>query len=669
MKDLLKRFYKFLIIAIVLEVTIFNFTSYYSLLGANKQMNYTLESENIEKKYLDDGKIQFFIKNVNSKVYSLGLKFVAVFDTFEYKVYYKDQTNKNGDSYFGLSPKNYVRNYEASHHEPLYLSGDTEGLVIEIYDYKVVEPALEEITLNSFIPFDINIIRIIVVSILLFFMVELWKNPFFEEKYSLKNLKQEMLLITITAVFCLMCYYIAFNSATEESQENFYNVDFVDSISKGQLYLDTNVTDRFMELENPYDVSERDSKGMIRDGDYKWDTAYYNGKTYVYFGILPVILFMVPFHFITKKYLSCVGLGVLLVVLIMLLLKEILTKLFSKYYKDISFRAVVISYMIMLMGSLILDLCGMIRFYEIPILSGMFFSLLGINFILNSRIEEKKKLFNMALGCFSLALSVACRPNYVISSFIIAPYLLYMFINEVKLFKEKKKNKLIKTILVIAIPYLLVAIPLMIYNYQRFGSITEFGAKYQITIANMHDLGSRFFAIPIGLIINLFGFPSIGLDFPFVRLVNDVPVFNGYYYIENMNAGVFMLSPICFMCFGFYKIFKDKQDKELKIIISTLLGTAIVMAAASSAMAGSTQRYLADYAWMFTLSGILISNYLLNLYKTKEAKKLFMRILNGIAIYTIIICFFAAIVSESEFFKKSDGNDYYRLKYTICFWE
>ncbi len=46
-----------------------------------------------------------------------------------------------------------------------------------------------------------------------------------------------------------------------------------------------------------------------------------------------------------------------------------------------------------------------------------------------------------------------------------------------------------------------------------------------------------------------------------------------------------------------------------------------------------------------------------------------MRILNCIAIYTIIICFFAAIVSESEFFKKSDGNDYYRLKYTICFWE
>ena len=56
MKDLLKRFYKFLIIAIVLEVTIFNFTSYYSLLGANKQMNYTLESENIEKKYSQIGR-------------------------------------------------------------------------------------------------------------------------------------------------------------------------------------------------------------------------------------------------------------------------------------------------------------------------------------------------------------------------------------------------------------------------------------------------------------------------------------------------------------------------------------------------------------------------------------------------------------------------------------
>ena len=116
-------------------------------------------------------------------------------------------------------------------------------------------------------------------------------------------------------------------------------------------------------------------------------------------------------------------------------------------------------------------------------------------------------------------------------------------------------------------------------------------------------------------------------------------------------------------------MFKDKGNKELKILIIDLLATSVIMAAVSGAMAGSTQRYLSDYAWMFTLSGIIIFNYLLDLFKTKEAKHLFMKVLHGIAIYTVIICFFAAIVSESEFFKSTDRNDYYRLKYTICFWE
>jgi hypothetical protein len=55
--------------------------------------------------------------------------------------------------------------------------------------------------------------------------------------------------------------------------------------------------------------------------------------------------------------------------------------------------------------------------------------------------------------------------------------------------------------------------------------------------------------------------------------------------------------------------------------------------------------------------------------RTKEAKHLFMKVLHGITIFTVIICFFAAIVSESEFFKSTDKNDYYKLKYTICFWE
>ena len=46
-------------------------------------------------------------------------------------------------------------------------------------------------------------------------------------------------------------------------------------------------------------------RGTVERGkDYLWDTAYYNGKFYVYFGILPLLIFFLPYYAITKKYLD-----------------------------------------------------------------------------------------------------------------------------------------------------------------------------------------------------------------------------------------------------------------------------------------------------------------------------------------------------------------------------
>ena len=55
----------------------------------------------------------------------------------------------------------------------------------------------------------------------------------------------------------------------------------------------------FLQLENPYDALNRDSDLINRDEDYLWDAAYYNGKFYVYFGILPVLVIFLPFYLIT----------------------------------------------------------------------------------------------------------------------------------------------------------------------------------------------------------------------------------------------------------------------------------------------------------------------------------------------------------------------------------
>lgn len=209
----------------------------------------------------------------------------------------------------------------------------------------------------------------------------------------------------------------------------------------------------------------------------------------------------------------------------------------------------------------------------------------------------------------------------------------------------------------------------MWYNYVRFENPFEFGAKYQLTIVNMKALKSRIFAIPTGIIANLFSIPNFIPDFPFITNHNKLLEFYGYYYIENMIGGLFILVPICFMNFYIVRANKKTQNKELKILINSLVGVGILIAILSIMMAGSNQRYLIDYAWMFILSGILIFAIFLENLKSEESKNIFKKIFATITVITLILGILSGIVSEKEHMKKYSAEFYYKLKYSICFWE
>ncbi len=209
----------------------------------------------------------------------------------------------------------------------------------------------------------------------------------------------------------------------------------------------------------------------------------------------------------------------------------------------------------------------------------------------------------------------------------------------------------------------------MIYNYIRFENPFEFGAKYQLTVINMGALKSRIFAIPTGIIANIFSIPNFIPDFPFITNHNKLLEFYGYYYIENMIGGLFMIAPICFMNFFVIKANKKTENRELKIVINSLIIVGTLIAIISIMMAGSNQRYLIDYAWMFILSGILIFIIIFNSFKSDETKNILKKVFGAITIFTFLIGILSGIVSEKENMKNYSSKMYYKTKYTICFWE
>ena len=86
------------------------------------------------------------------------------------------------------------------------------------------------------------------------------------------------------------------------------------SLLNGRLDLEADPPAELLALENPYDAGARDAAQI---NDIHWDHAFYNGRYYVYFGIVPCLLFQLPFEALTGiqnlAYAPCmVVLGLLL---------------------------------------------------------------------------------------------------------------------------------------------------------------------------------------------------------------------------------------------------------------------------------------------------------------------------------------------------------------------
>ena len=659
MRENYSKFLKILIVALFLEVIVFNITSYRTFFGKFVKKSY--ESKELTYYSEDDDKVFLELENINSKTATIKLELKDIEDVVDYKVFFSDDTSKE---YQGLNSKKYIQNYEKSKYIPLYLSGNTRSLLISIDKSIYDDGKIERIIINEKIPFEFNLMRFLVVFFIFLLAYFIKNSKILNEEYSNKNLNQEFILLGILAIFFVLLSWIN-NYSQNPGEGTVYNKDFVEAITNGSFSLLKDPSDKFLELENPYDALAR--YDVERDVDYIWDTALYNGKHYIYFGILPLLISFLPYYLITKKYLEIPAVVFIFSILIFILLKEILLKVLNRFYEKIPFKFVMYFLIILCSGSLILYANGMSRVYELVIIVGIYFVLQGIYFILKST-EEKNKYINIFLGSLFLALSVACRPTDLIASFLIVPYLLYLLIENIKHFKTSKLP-LIKLIISVAIPYLVVGISLMWYNYVRFGSIFEFGAKYQLTITNMTTLGSRIWAIPTGIITNFFSIPNFILDFPFLTNHNDLTIFYGYYYIENMIGGLFVLVPICFMNFFIIKANKKIDNKNLKILINTLVIVGLVIAILSVMMAGSNQRYVIDYAWMMILAGILIFMSIYNSLKTDEAKRILNRFLAVITIYTFLIGIASGIVSEKSYMQNHSPEEFYKTKYTICFWE
>lgn len=424
--------------------------------------------------------------------------------------------------------------------------------------------------------------------------------------------KKQITTLVVMAGLILLCTLPmglapGWNGQNPESR-NQYEL-MAEAVLNGHLYIDNGDIDPLLlEMENPYDPQARVDLGV----DYKWDTAFYNGHYYMYFGVIPAFLLFVPFRFITGMSLTTYHATQILVAFFIggvfaafyMLSKRFFQKMtFGMYLMlSVAFSAMSVWYAV--------DTPAM---YCTAISGAICMEIWSLYFFMKAvwvEKEEKKQIRYAFFGSLFGALAFGCRPPVALANILVIPML-------VQYLKGKKINlKLVKELIFAALPYVVIGILLMCYNYARFESPFEFGQAYQLTTADQSHYGSiasyftqsNLFRILNGVFYNFFVFNSFCEGFPYL-------IFNG----------IFLNFPIlCFMFIGLAPEGVGKQLKEQQMRALTAVMFLVPLLIAVFDVLWSpfmTERYRMDQYWIMGVLCFIIIGFYKNTLSESAGRK------------------------------------------------
>ncbi|MBR0173690.1 MAG: hypothetical protein IJQ21_12980 [Lachnospiraceae bacterium] len=456
--------------------------------------------------------------------------------------------------------------------------------------------------------------------------------------YDHKN-KKHVLLLAATALVCMLFSVYLFRQLTPyditkfpwaqriaypfedpiETYEPLPHVLLFDAIYNGSPHIRVMPDPRYAEIENPYDYTQKEAAGL-HYADW-WDYVYYNGKFYVYFGVTPVLIFYFPYYFLTgvlPSYTECSLFLAFLAVAGGFLCFEALAR---RYAEKIPLPALMLTSAAVVTGSQVWMLQVCPNRYHMSIASEQAFFFLTLwaalralesdAALLNNKKPVVRRRIWLVLSAVFTALMVASRPS---ATFILAGWLFVLFMTIV-LEQGRNVREKVKDAAAYLVPVALLGTCIMAYNYIRFGSVTEFGIDYIMSVWDVVPNRMDFALTSIPKAIWHYGFEPMRLssDFPWLRLQNSYVNHTGNYHYVNMdgNAGAFVV-PVTWGSFLYLLSAAGrkagtgaagKRPKEWKILFFVSAALVIVTMWMNHTLGGTSERYVCDVMPALCLMG------------------------------------------------------------------
>ena len=532
---------------------------------------------------------------------------------------------------FGVPEVDVSTYSEQSQYLYLESSGAIQNLRIEITSDDASYPVvLNTVVINERQPFEFNSLRyLLTFAVLLLLYVFRPGSSIYrcQVKEHPRFSRAVIVFATACEVFCLTAYLLLgsnqvgiatanYNSGSWDGHSivNTYKVggenaqqyaELAKAMSDGQLYLEVDPPQWLVDMDNPYDKGARDELQKQTGESYLFDVAYYEGHYYVYFGVLPVLLFYLPFYLLTGSSFPT-AIGVLLACIMFVLGATALMDRFARHhFRRVSLGLFLLLQMPLVACSGVLYLAKFPTFYSLPIAMALAFTVWGLYFWLHGRSTEKAAGWYLA-GSLCMALVVACRPQFLIFSLLAFPLFWRKFITEKHLFTKKG----IKEFACLIAPYFVVAAGIMMYNRARFGSFFDFGANYNLTVNDMTQRGMNAGRLLPALFAYFLQTPTTTGVFPWLQPTTFDTTYLGQTIKEVTFGGILACLPVLWVI-AFakpilsYRI-RERSTHTVASVVMTMLASGLVVACLDAEMAGILQRYTADYSILMLIPAILL---------------------------------------------------------------
>lgn len=601
-KHMIIRFAVLTAIALTVELTAFNFSSW-------KTMGLTPVTIANEAVTDDEGHFHSEWIELNETVKNVYVEDVVLFNCD--RAYVQVTVTDEGDEYeYEMPVYEVTPGIASSGYSNIYTYGNVTGLSIHMYVPEGGAAVASNIYINYNRPFDIKPLRLMALWVIMLLLSVCADNRLYLKKNSVC---QKAVIVALAVGLIIFGKWLSRTNNNIVSCPWPHHKQYQElavALDGGTVkLLDKEVDPALLEKDNPYDTIALTAEGIF----YNMDYAYFDGSYYVYFGIIPELLLYYPHYKLTGTPLNNYDAqSVFFAILVVGVLLTIWKLSFRYGSVDGECRVTLLTYVLMSVAAVLFSnniyLISRADIYNIPVMAATAFTWIGFGLWLAGLDEDNRviRIVCYALGSFAMAATVGCRPQFALYSLTAILLFLITADEEGKMsFKARKlfSRLTIGETVAFCLPYVVIAAVVCWYNYARFGSILDFGATYSLTTNDMNHRGFNMNRLLRGLYAFFFQPAVINMDFPYLCSSKVSSDYMGRNLTEFVYGGCFVTNLILLPAIAAFRI---KVTKGVRALIAALVTSSVIIAAFDVNGAGILYRYTCDFVPGMLIAAIIV---------------------------------------------------------------